>query len=42
MVANLIIGKTIPFLSAYAGVGFQTGSFKLNMLGDYVLGSGIV
>jgi len=41
MVANILVGKTIPFLSAYAGVGYQSGSFELNMLGDYVLGSGI-
>ena len=41
MVANLLIGKTLPFLSAYAGVGYQTGTFELNMLGDYVIGSGI-
>lgn len=34
-VMNALVGKTLPFLSAYAGVGFQTGSFELNMLGDY-------
>ena len=41
-VLNALVGKTLPFLSAYAGVGFQTGSFELNMLGDYDLGGGVV
>ncbi|MFV1885265.1 MAG: DUF6588 family protein [Balneola sp.] len=40
-VFNALIGKTLPFISAYAGVGYQTGSFELNMLGDYTIGSGI-
>ena len=41
MVTNFLVGKTIPFLSAYAGVGYQSGTFDLNMLGDYVIGSGV-
>jgi len=41
MVTNFLVGKTIPFLSAYAGVGYQSGTFELNMLGDYVIGSGV-
>lgn len=40
-VMNALVGKTLPFISAYAGVGYQTGSFELNMLGDYQIGSGI-
>ncbi len=39
-VLNALVGKTLPFISAYAGVGYQTGSFELNMLGDYVIGTG--
>jgi hypothetical protein len=39
-VFNALVGKTLPFISAYAGVGYQTGSFELNMLGDYVIGTG--
>ncbi|MEQ9265149.1 MAG: hypothetical protein RLN81_08015 [Balneolaceae bacterium] len=39
-VFNALVGKTLPFISAYAGVGFQTGSFELNMVGDYDLGGG--
>ena len=30
-VLNAIVGKTLPFLSAYGGIGFQTGSFALDM-----------
>jgi len=41
MVTNFLVGKTIPFLSAYAGVGYQSGTFELNMQGDYVIGSGV-
>lgn len=39
-VMNALVGKTLPFISAYAGVGYQTGNFELNMLGDYQIGSG--
>jgi len=39
-VFNALVGKTLPFISAYAGLGFQTGNFELNMLGDYDLGGG--
>jgi hypothetical protein len=39
-VFNALVGKTLPFISAYAGVGFQTGTFNLDMLGDYTVGSG--
>lgn len=41
IVTNLLVGKTLPFISAYAGVGYQSGTFELNMLGDYVIGSGV-
>ncbi|GAB5409275.1 MAG: hypothetical protein BalsKO_16400 [Balneolaceae bacterium] len=40
-VFNALVGKTLPFVSAYAGVGYQTGSFELNMLGDYQIGTGV-
>ena len=40
-VFNALVGKTLPFISAYAGLGYQTGSFELNMLGDYEIGSGL-
>jgi hypothetical protein len=39
-VLNALVGKSLPFISAYAGVGFQTGTFNLDMLGDYTVGSG--
>jgi hypothetical protein len=39
-VVNALVGKTLPFISAYAGVGVQSGSFELNMLGNYDIGSG--
>lgn len=39
-VLNALVGKTLPFLSAYAGAGFQSGSFELDMLGDYTIGAG--
>ncbi len=41
IVTNFLVGKTLPFISAYAGVGYQSGTFELNMLGDYVIGSGV-
>lgn len=41
VVTNFLVGKTLPFISAYAGVGYQSGTFELNMLGDYVIGSGV-
>lgn len=40
-VFNALVGKTLPFISAYAGIGYQTGSFELNMLGDYQIGTGL-
>lgn len=39
-VMNALVGKKLPFLSAYAGVGFQTGSMELDMLGTYTIGQG--
>ena len=41
IVTNFLVGKTIPLLSAYAGIGYQLGDFELNMLGDYIIGSGV-
>lgn len=39
-ILNALVGKTLPFLSGYVGVGIQSGSFELNMLGDYTIESG--
>ncbi len=30
-VLNALVGKSLPFISAYAGIGFQSGSFELNL-----------
>ena len=30
-ILNALVGKTLPFLSAYGGIGFQTGSFVLDI-----------
>ncbi|WP_018126235.1 DUF6588 family protein [Balneola vulgaris] len=34
-VVNALVGKSLPFISAYAGVGFQQATFDLDMKGDY-------
>lgn len=34
-VGNLLVGKSIPFISVYGGVGFQKATFDLTMEGDY-------
>ncbi|MEO1022808.1 MAG: DUF6588 family protein [Bacteroidota bacterium] len=39
-VFNALVGKTLPFLSAYGGLGFQTGNFQVDMVGQYDLGAG--
>ncbi|MFA5668924.1 MAG: DUF6588 family protein [Balneolaceae bacterium] len=38
-VANILVGKSIPFISGYAGLGFQKASFELKMEGDYPVSS---
>jgi len=38
-VLNALVGKTLPFISVYGGVGYQKASFELDILGDYVIGS---
>ncbi len=34
-VANVLVGKTLPFISVYGGVGYQTGTFEASLDGDY-------
>lgn len=34
-VVNALVGKTLPFISVYGGVGFQNAEFELNIEGDY-------
>jgi hypothetical protein len=41
-VLNALVGKTLPFLSAYAGLGIQSGTFELDILGNYTVGSGVL
>lgn len=38
-VLNALIGKSLPFVSVYGGLGFQQGSFELDVLGDYEIGT---
>jgi len=38
-VVNALVGKTLPFISVYGGVGFQNASFELEMAGDYPVSS---
>jgi len=38
-VANVLVGKSLPFISGYAGLGFQKASFELKMKGDYPISS---
>ncbi len=34
-VINALVGKSLPVISGYAGVGFQKASFDVNVTGDY-------
>lgn len=38
-VANILVGKSLPFISGYVGLGFQKASFDLDMKGDYPVSS---
>ncbi len=38
-VANILVGKSLPFISGYAGLGFQKASFELKMKGDFPVSS---
>lgn len=34
-VVNALVGKSLPLISVYGGLGFQTASFDLDIKGDY-------
>ena len=34
-VVNALVGKSLPFISLYAGVGLQGGSFDVDVVGDF-------
>ena len=34
-VVNALVGKTLPFISVYGGLGFQNAEFELDIKGDY-------
>ncbi|MEP1152296.1 MAG: hypothetical protein JXR20_07640 [Balneola sp.] len=34
-VVNAYVGKTLPFISVYGGLGYQKASLDVNMIGDY-------
>lgn len=34
-VVNALVGKSLPFISVYAGLGFQQATFDLDIEGDY-------
>lgn len=36
---NLLVGKTLPFISAYAGVGYETSSTSIKVEGNYPIES---
>ena len=38
-VVNAIVGKSLPFISVYGGLGFQQATFELKMEGDYPVDS---
>lgn len=38
-VVNALVGKTLPFISVYGGLGFQNASFDLKVNGDYPVDS---
>lgn len=35
MVINALVGKNLPFISVYAGAGYQKATFDLDVKGDY-------
>lgn len=39
-VINALVGKSLPFISVYGGLGYQKGEFELDMLGNYDIGGG--
>ncbi len=41
-VLNALVGKSLPFLSAYAGFGYQTGSFELEKRGEFNIGGATI
>lgn len=38
-VVNALVGKSLPFISVYGGVGYQNASFDLSVEGDYPVAS---
>lgn len=40
-VMNALVGKSIPFISVYGGVGYQTASLNLDISGDYPVNTSI-
>ncbi|OAN62076.1 hypothetical protein A8B79_03800 [Balneola sp. EhC07] len=38
-VVNALVGKSLPFISIYGGVGYQKADFELSMVGDYPVAS---
>lgn len=34
-VANVLVGKTLPLVAVYGGVGFQNSTFKIDVEGDF-------
>lgn len=39
-VVNALVGKSLPFISVYGGLGYQKSTFNLDILGTYDLGGG--
>ena len=39
MTANLLVGKTLPFISVFAGVGYQTSTMTVSASGNYPITS---
>lgn len=39
-VVNALVGKTLPFISVYGGLGYQKATFELDILGNYDIGGG--
>jgi hypothetical protein len=38
-VVNALVGKSLPFISVYGGIGYQKADFELSMVGDYPVAS---
>lgn len=40
-VVNALVGKQLPFISVYGGVGYQNASFDLDIKGDYPVNTSV-